>query len=1099
MKPLLRYVGRAVLILYVLLAIVVLGVRYWLLPHIDQWRAPLEQVLSAATESEVQIGKLSAQWQGLRPQLHIEDLRMQNPLAQAEAPPLHIPHLTAHVNLRPLFNTEALRLNLIATLQAAPEQSLQLRGEFALATLIMEQQLAGTVHVQLNEWGADAWQHWIELPSALRQASVDAQLWLQFEDSQIEHLSIDTHVHNGVWQLADGSLLTADSLRFFAQVPWQSVRDAAQAMPLGQRLQSGAFSMEMYAQTLALQDSPLFTHDLQLEELTLVAQRHSAAKEASVQIQQLSMKNSDAQLALQGSWTPQGVDLALGEFDVAGALNAVQIKHLYRYFPTPEVPVEVVQWLEHALVAGVVPEAALRLKGNWQDFPYKESEAEQFYIGGRFEQTEIDYYRPDPDEKGWPKLENADGMLLLRNGGLWVQAAKAVLKPDGKEVVQAEQLEVQIKDLDADELIVSIQGQTAGAAQAYLGLMAHSDLGALLEHSFDQSTATGQWQVPLDLHINVDNTDAITVKGHIDFADNKVSLFSFLPPLESVRGRLYFNETGARAENLKGQWLGGAFALQGEVGSAGKMLQVHGQAQIDALGQYTELAALETFLAGHFAYQLQVGFDLQEQLYVQAKSDLIGVSSSLPSPLAKSAEAAMPLALTWQGHNAKPHQLQLQLAHKLQLQLIENEAASPLFSYGGLSWQQPLPDAAVASQGLFIDIQQDNLDLDAWWEVMAAFHDDSTTSAEAGAATFPDVMRLRLKSNQAIFFNQTIAPFTYTMQQSADQHWRADISSTPVAGTVQWQANREGGVAGAIEARFQRLHWHSAAANDSEAEELQLDLPSLRLSIDDLRWDKWRLGALSLEGVKRIAPAGQWQITQLALQTPHGALQATGVLQQLGAQRGLTLMAQAQSEQIADFLNYIGIREVLAEGKGAVQAQLHWLNFPWATELMALQGAVDLDLSEGRIDQINSRAATVLEFLSLQSLSRLSRLDFDIRGLFKDGFPFDDMKGRLHFTEQKLSTNNFRVVGPAGTIVIEGEANVESEQLDLRAVVVPNVDMSGAAIAAGIALNPVVGIGAFVTQLLFNDPLAKAMTVQYELIGPWNQFEAEEVKLKPEG
>ena len=166
---------------------------------------------------------------------------------------------------------------------------------------------------------------------------------------------------------------------------------------------------------------------------------------------------------------------------------------------------------------------------------------------------------------------------------------------------------------------------------------------------------------------------------------------------------------------------------------------------------------------------------------------------------------------------------------------------------------------------------------------------------------------------------------------------------------------------------------------------------------------------------------------------------------------------------------------------------------------MALQGAVDLDLSEGRIDQINSRAATVLEFLSLQSLSRLSRLDFDIRGLFKDGFPFDDMKGRLHFTQQKLSTNNFRVVGPAGTIVIEGEANVESEQLDLRAVVVPNVDMSGAAIAAGIALNPVVGIGAFVTQLLFNDPLAKAMTVQYELIGPWNQFEAEEVKLKPEG
>ena len=163
----------------------------------------------------------------------------------------------------------------------------------------------------------------------------------------------------------------------------------------------------------------------------------------------------------------------------------------------------------------------------------------------------------------------------------------------------------------------------------------------------------------------------------------------------------------------------------------------------------------------------------------------------------------------------------------------------------------------------------------------------------------------------------------------------------------------------------------------------------------------------------------------------------------------------------------------------------------------ALDMVVDLDLHDGRLNQIHSRTAKLLEFLSLQSLSRLTKLDLDLRGVMKDGFPFDDMKGQLRLKDNTLSTDNFRVIGPVGTIMIEGTTDIAKEQVDLRAVVVPNVDMSGAAIAAGIALNPVIGISAFITQLLFKAPLAKAMTVQYQLLGPWDQFEATELPSSP--
>src|SRR5690606_4932633 len=92
-----------------------------------------------------------------------------------------------------------------------------------------------------------------------------------------------------------------------------------------------------------------------------------------------------------------------------------------------------------------------------------------------------------------------------------------------------------------------------------------------------------------------------------------------------------------------------------------------------------------------------------------------------------------------------------------------------------------------------------------------------------------------------------------------------------------------------------------------------------------------------------------------------------------------------------------------------------------------------------------------------------------------------------------MSTNDYRVIGPVGTIVIGGTIDLMSELLDLQAVVVPNLDISGAAVAAGIAVNPIVGVGAFLTQWLLQGPLAKAMTVQYQIDGPWSEPRIKEV------
>src|SRR5690606_11258584 len=98
------------------------------------------------------------------------------------------------------------------------------------------------------------------------------------------------------------------------------------------------------------------------------------------------------------------------------------------------------------------------------------------------------------------------------------------------------------------------------------------------------------------------------------------------------------------------------------------------------------------------------------------------------------------------------------------------------------------------------------------------------------------------------------------------------------------------------------------------------------------------------------------------------------------------------------------------------------------------------------------------------SVKRLASREWNPAGLIKQGFPFDTLHGNVRMEAGTLHSENYRVAGPVGTIVIAGDVDLPKETLDLYAVVVPNLDVSGAAIAAGIAVYPIVGLGAYLTQ-----------------------------------
>ncbi|HTU59172.1 MAG TPA: DUF3971 domain-containing protein, partial [Polyangiales bacterium] len=130
-----------------------------------------------------------------------------------------------------------------------------------------------------------------------------------------------------------------------------------------------------------------------------------------------------------------------------------------------------------------------------------------------------------------------------------------------------------------------------------------------------------------------------------------------LPPVEALRGAVTYDSGRLQRSTLSAAWLGGPLTLKiGERRDRrGSALTVQAQGFVDAkrlvaLSQIRPLTEVsgETAWSGEFAYSPPVG-TTPARWVGRADSALIGVTSELPAPLAKSASASLPLHIEISG------------------------------------------------------------------------------------------------------------------------------------------------------------------------------------------------------------------------------------------------------------------------------------------------------------------------------------------------------------------------------------------------------------------------------------------------------------------
>jgi len=969
---------------------------------------------------------------------------------------------------------------------------LRLEFEQSLATTEVPRRMAALpawklqAFADIQNMNLVAWAPWINMPKELQSGMVSTQAWVDAQRDRAPQVTLDSEMTNAQWSGVDNARIKVAQMHVYAQgrlplsVGATPTQESAQ-LSLGVRLQAMDVDMPTYF------SSSLAFDDVQLGGMLT----HEKGALTRLDLNTARIVNADMDVTFAGHWHDDPA-YSMGTVETQGRFARASLNAIHRYLPL-EVDADARDWMSTGLLQGQLLGAGFVLRGDLAAFPFgSQPEKGHFYVGGPFEDAIIDYVPSTPDSPGWPRLEGLSGLASLTGTELRVQANFGGITPGDGPTIALERVLARIPNVE-DNATLLLQGQSSAPAAAYLALNRHSPLSGLLDNALDEAQADGAWRVPLWLNVPLYDTDATTVSGSIVFDGGTFQLDSAMPVMSGVNGQLDFSDTGIRSQGVKANALGGALAVSGGLGGNNKNLVIAGEADSQSLARFAGLSQ-SVGLEGRAAYRVEVERTPVGRYDIDLTSDLKGMRIDLPSPLGKFADETMPLYAQWQPLGQGRGQLQVRLGDDIRMDMRRDPAVKgTYFNRAAIGLNKPL---VLPEAGMNIDIRYPALDLDAWLALM----DSSTGSAETSPGLLPALRQIRIQSDRLRVQDVDLDKATLTISPlEQPDGWRLDISSTQTAGTLWWREPVLSQPA-SLEGKFARLalgNPDASPAQDeikppSESRFEDFKIPSLNLTVDELMVYGEDVGQVMLSGA--VSGAGRvLNIDQLEVKNTGATLTGKGAWRLDGANRGLSLNASLAVQNLGHFLDHVGLKRAVSGGSGYIEGTLTWNNLPWRFQKSDLQGQLNVKLEKGRLSSVNSRSARVLELLSLQSLQRIFSFEANPEGAFAQGFPFDLLEGSIQIQSGVMSTNNFRVNSPVGNISLGGDVNVVNETLDMQAMVVPNLDMSGASIAAGI-INPIVGVGAFLTQWLLKAPLSKAMTIHYDVSGTWADPKLRELK-----
>jgi len=821
-----------------------------------------------------------------------------------------------------------------------------------------------------------------------------------------------------------------------------------------------------------------------------------------INAKKMQLSNSDITAKFDLSYLITGPKQA-DQISLDMELAQAKMEKLHRYLPASINP-ETRQYLSKAFESGEIQNGSLHIKGDPDQIPYPAGAAGEITINLPFSKAT---YKPAPlllaKDGVWTALSNVSGTINMKQAVLNVDIDKANYKK-----VMLTNIHSQIPDLNAKKLALLINGQINGDGSEILEYLFASPVGVKQPNTAKNLTLSGPLSIDVGLKIPLSDVDNVNVDAKVTLAGNKAQ-WGKAPPLENLQGKVRVTEADPEFDNVTANFLGGTLKLSRANSAAGNAsYSISGDMKAGFIKQYASdnltsqfNSALLNAMSGSAKYDGLINFN-KSGSQTNFKFDLRNWASSAPAPASKLAGASMlgefnlktyhadksnPLKADWSGNLGSQYSVRGNLDTK---DVMRNAL--------GIGSSASLP-----RQGLALHLDSNELDLDQWIAFLDLGKPVNKVNEVKKFDAPEEEIQISAQVKKLIVFDREWADIDLNSEER-NKVWKIRLTSPKIAGQVQWHPSSKEQPSGLISGKLTRLtvpdkpKLVDSSSQDGVARKPSTPqtpvspntIPSLDLVIDDLSWTKAHLGTvkiksntttdlLKVESIHIDNPQGNSLITgQWVTRTPSGVDQSSVTVD---------LNIKDAGKIIARWSN----QNPVEGGSGKLNAALSWSGPIFSPVYDSLAGNASLNLNTGRLLEVNSGGAKLLDVLSLQSIFRFATLDLkgSLGNLATKGTPFNTITSNFEIAQGIAETKQFTMILDQARVAMTGQINIPQETQDLRVTIFPTIDATAGSLAAFAMINPIIGLGVVVGQYLITNQINRTLQTDYLIQGSWDNPE----------
>ena len=852
------------------------------------------------------------------------------------------------------------------------------------------------------------------------------------------------------------------------------------------------------------------SNDLELEVNDFLVDPKIKLDQASGQISWSKQK---------GNWVINAKQLDLGNSEISTTLNInyiigeakkpnymtldmdfaqANLKTAYRYLPVG-MGSDAKTYLSKAFDAGVIKKGNLHIKGDPSEVPFSKTGTGEFTLnlpiaGATFSPVPTS----SPAQGIWPAFNKVNGLINMQNANFMVDVDQASYKE-----VTLSKFHAEIPSVSAKQLLLTVNGEAQGDAPQLLEYLFTSPVGKKQIELERNLKITGPTSLNLGLKIPLTGSGDTSTDIQLSFPGNRVQ-WSELPPFENLKGKIRITEVNPEFEDITANFLGGAIKISSATSrNKGQSYDISGDISAKFIQDYfANDTAVQAFpilqaLSGVARYDGTIGFN-KGNSETNLKFDMRDWGSNAPAPMKKQVGTAMSgnlILKTFAKNKANPSRFswdgKVGDIYYIQGEIAADDTLRHAIGVG--------TSAIPPQQGFQLNLVSNELNLDVWREFLS--HQSTKKSGQPPTPNTLNNIQIAAQVKQLTLFDRIWQDLNLTATNK-NSAWQLRLRGSPqIAGNIQYQPTSQSLTSELISGRLARLKIPEVVvttptptkqAQKNPANKNMIgpgSIPSIDLTIDEFDWHKAQLGQAK---IKTKTSGNVLNIESIKFNNPQGSSNLTGRWVG-GAQNtpshtdlNYDLEIKDAGQIIAHWTN----QKSVEGGQGKLTVNADWAGPPFDPNYETLAGKATLNLEKGRLLEVNTSGAKLLDVLSLQSLFRFAT--FDLKGslgnIVTKGTPFNTIDASFDINAGIAQANQFTMGLDQARVVMTGQINIPKQTQDLRVTIFPTIDATAGSLAA-FAINPIVGLGALVGQYLITSQINRNLQSDYLVQGSWDNPE----------